>query len=798
MSATRPARLLLLASVPLALAASIRGAAVDQPPVTTPAAAPAPQPAYVGSDACQSCHEAEHAQWKRSLHVRMTKPIDEALVAGDFDATLEAGGRTYTMAVRDGRRVVAVARGAQPAESFDVHYTLGAGQFQGYLSRLPDGRIYVLPVFWSVADRRWIDWKQITPVPEGEHDLRQIWNVNCVNCHATNLEKNYDAATNTYRTAWTEMGLGCETCHGPGRPHVELMREWERDPATRPAYDASSRNRQLGSILRIFSPRSADRRQVFDTCAYCHGNKVNYFFGFAAGDRYEDFASPFLLSQPLPESDQQGEFWPDGRPSRFNRPQALMQSGCFDRSEITCTNCHVAHGSRNAHSLKVGVRDAMGAITAQSDALCTQCHTRLTVDSRQSTADSRQSRTDGGLSRSSSLSTVDRQLLTSLSEHTRHPDDSPGSRCVECHMSDVNWRLLIRRRDHTFAAPVPELTARYGIPNACTTCHDARTPEWAAGVMDRWYGDAERRQAAVRRADILYAAGAGEPAALPGLARLAVDRSESAVIRASAAEFIGRLAAGGMLPESSRGESQTQYEAARGQASRTGSAGAGLKPGSTKPGDTAPSPVVSAPPPEGAPRSAAPPGPAPDLVAPPSGAARLTPAIVNALIGAAADPEPVVRAAAVRALGAAGERRAMSPLAARLVDRVRVVRVNAADALLSLGVWSLDGHAGAALARALEEHAASLRTFSDQAGKQAALGWLDMNRGRTGEAARALDLARRIDPSDPRPLVYQGIMAARESRYDAAIRLWRDARQRDPQYPNIDRLIAEAEKRRRP
>ena len=56
-------------------------------------------------------------------------------------------------------------------------------------------------------------------------------------------------------------------------------------------------------------------------------------------------------------------------------------------------------------------------------------------------------------------------------------------------MSDVNWRLLTRRRDHTFAPPVPEMTAQYGVLNACTTCHDDKTPEWAVRAMDGWYGE---------------------------------------------------------------------------------------------------------------------------------------------------------------------------------------------------------------------------------------------------------------------------------------------------------------------
>ena len=106
-----------------------------------------------------------------------------------------------------------------------------------------------------------------------------------------------------------------------------------------------------------------------------------------------------------------------------------------------------------------------------------------------------------------------------LEAHTFHKPDSAGSRCISCHMSDVNWRLLIRRRDHTFQPPVPENTAQFGIPNACTTCHDDRSPEWAAKQMTEWWGDGERRAqgGVARRHDVSRrlgrcddAAGAGE------------------------------------------------------------------------------------------------------------------------------------------------------------------------------------------------------------------------------------------------------------------------------------------------
>lgn len=663
----RPTLLIVLASMAL---------------VTVAALAQAPAPVqdantYVGSGACQRCHEPEHESWRQSLHVQMTKPIAEARVVGDFSAgtTLRDHGRSYAMEHRGGKYVITVAKGGRPAEAFEVHYTLGARRFQGYLSTLPDGRIYVLPVFWHNEGKRWVDYEEITPIPEDtDHDLRQIWNVSCVNCHATNLVRNFDVATNTFKTTWTEMGIGCEACHGPGKAHIE-------DP----------------EHLKIFTMKKVPSRQIFDACGYCHGNKTNVFFGFKPGDRYDDYALPFLISDPIPANDPQGEFWPDGRPSRFNRPQALTLTGCFQKGEATCTSCHRMHGAENNHSLKIAIDAPGGGHTRESDALCTQCHSRAG---------------GAGGERSSERWTA----------HTHHAPESQGSRCINCHMSDVNWRLITRRLDHTFQPPVPEMTARYGVPSACTTCHEDKSPEWAATTMDAWYGNGQRRRAVVTMSDTMYRAGAGDAGALGDLVTLAVDRSRGALIRASAADFAGRLIA------------------------KSGHAG--------------------------------PPG------------------TVNALIGAANDAEPWVRIAAVRALGGIDkDPRVVSVLAAHLVDSSRVVRVSAAEALLNLGITKVDGAVGLALANAQDEWIASLRSFGDVASDHTTLGWLLAARGNTGEGAAELRDAITLDAADARPHVYLGVLAARAGRFNEALQLFKNARTLSPSYPNLNRLIEEAEKR---
>jgi predicted CXXCH cytochrome family protein len=652
----------------------------------------------------------------------MTKPIGEATVVGDFrEGTRFADhGRSYEFGRRDGRPVVKIAFGGRSPEAFPVDYTLGFKRYQGYLSTLPDGRMYVLPAFWHVENKRWLDWKELAPVPDGAHDLRQIWNVNCFNCHATNLEQGYDISRRKYETTWTEMGIGCEACHGPSREHVALMEAYKKDPTAKPPFD-----------IKTFSPRRSTPREVFDMCAYCHGNKTNVFTGFTPGRRYEDFALPFMLSTPIPDNDPQGEFWPDGRPNRFNRPQAVMQSGCFESGQLACTNCHAAHGSPNPFSLKVNINEGRNG-----DTLCTQCHS-----SRQPAAAGQQ---------------------FAAESHTFHKMDSAGSRCINCHMSDVNWRLLIRRRDHTYKPPVPELTSAYGIPNACTTCHDNRSPEWAARQMDAWWGDSARRQSEVAVANTMYRAGSGDTSVAAALASLAVDRSKNSFIRASAADYLSEFLigrGGSANPSHATQQSQTSFV-----------------------------PAPGAPPAPAAPIAPAAPGLAP-------AAPEATPAIINALIGAASDPEPAVRAAAVRGLGAVNDQqRVLSPLTARLIDPARVVRARAAEVLMAFGVSHLPDAAGLALIRAQEEYALSLRSFPDSAANHAALAWLEAQRGRLPEALAAADDALRVDPRFARPWVIKGVILARQEKYGAAVEAWKKARSLEPSYPNIDRLIAEAER----
>jgi hypothetical protein len=72
--------------------------------------------------------------------------------------------------------------------------------------------------------------------------------------------------------------------------------------------------------------------------------------------------------------------------------------------------------------------------------------------------------------------------------------------------------------------------------------------------MDVWWGDGERRNQNLLTADVMYRAGSGDTSVMPDLARMAVDRTQGALLRASAADYIAQ----NCWASSARGAMQSQ------------------------------------------------------------------------------------------------------------------------------------------------------------------------------------------------------------------------------------------------
>jgi hypothetical protein len=88
------------------------------------------------------------------------------------------------------------------------------------------------------------------------------------------------------------------------------------------------------------------------------------------------------------------------------------------------------------------------------------------------------------------------------------------------------------RADHSFRIPRPDLAAETGAPDACTTCHQDRDPDWAAAAIAGWYPDPKNRGPHYGQ---VLARGQSDPVAFSGdLGDLALSADQPGIVRATA------------------------------------------------------------------------------------------------------------------------------------------------------------------------------------------------------------------------------------------------------------------------
>ena len=55
---------------------------------------------------------------------------------------------------------------------------------------------------------------------------------NCQNCHGSQIAVRYDPQKRAYDTRYQSLTIDCESCHGPGKRHIEIASRNERRPLT--------------------------------------------------------------------------------------------------------------------------------------------------------------------------------------------------------------------------------------------------------------------------------------------------------------------------------------------------------------------------------------------------------------------------------------------------------------------------------------------------------------------------------------------------------------------------------------
>ena len=480
---------------------------------------------WAGSETCHTCHRDRYSSWHRTYHRTMTQEALPENVQGRFDGQRIQAWGMEVRPVRRGDRFFFdyyTPDGREPVASYQIERLVGSHRYQQYLTREEGegGTFYRLHILWHNEDQRWVHMNAAFLGPDEQHfDANvSVWNHNCIFCHNTGPQPgvvNYDelrtraasgqtvdsATEARYESDVAEMGIACESCHGPAATHVAKQSNW----LTRLSYTVT------GAVDdSMVLPTRLDQDRANMVCGQCHGQRLpvdsdmlRRFISegpvYRAGDDLFESVELVWPETPNPMTGHPDElfglrFWADRTPRlTAYEYQGMKQSKCHDDAELTCMTCHTMHS---------GDRHGMISDEARGNGPCLTCHMDLAED---------------------------------LEAHTFHPADSPGSNCYSCHMPEIVYGVMEVHRSHRIEVPDPAANAAAGRPNACNLCHLDQSVAWAENETARLWGRDARD---VVRAD-------GVASDVPdGVARLLAG---DPVERAVTATAIGRAVERGQL-----------------------------------------------------------------------------------------------------------------------------------------------------------------------------------------------------------------------------------------------------------
>lgn len=427
---------------------------------------------------CASCHVDQAAAFAKSNHAKAMAVADESTVRANFDgARFEHGGMLATFFTRAGKYFVRTEGPDGEQGEFQVKYTFAYEPLQQYLVDIGGGRLQALDIAWDTQKQEWF-WL-------GSGKLAK------------------PGTTYHWTGPFYRWNRTCIDCHSTD-PHANFQPETGEYKSTYVATSIGCQSCHGGGAKHVEWAEAGSSQSVANfglaptdqnVCKACHARRTKLLGGYAPGKAFLDHFSPDLLRSDL--------YFPDGQILDEVFEYGSFQQSKMARAGVVCLDCHKQHEA---------------TLKAEGNAVCTQCHTEV---------------------RPERFAKFDPSGSFDTPAHTHHPVNSDGALCANCHMPERTYMKVDPRRDHSFVIPRPDLSAAYGTPNACTTCHATETNAWAAETMDKWYGTLWRERPTV--AHDFAGAAQNDPTAIDALRSLVADREQAGIVKGSAIAEMARL-----------------------------------------------------------------------------------------------------------------------------------------------------------------------------------------------------------------------------------------------------------------
>lgn len=349
-----------------------------------------PTVAYTGSAACTvpGCHAEIGASYGHSPHgLSMTAanvPLHLGRAARPVTVHNPKNDRYYTVYTAGGELYQSVyaldGRGRRLYEAIHkIDYATG-GERTGYTYLFHIGRwIFQAPLSYYVPSGTW----ELSPgYAADDVGFTRVISTGCLLCHNGQPapEPGHEGMYRPVAFRFGELGVSCESCHGPGALHVREMQGHEGRVLAAGEVDTS-----------IVNPAKLPPRLADDICRECHqaGDAVvdvpgRTVMDFRPGEPLS--ATMEIVRRPIPEKDRaEANRLETAPPVRGSLEQPLWWknstmelSRCYTAShgKLTCMTCHATHhGGGTAAEQRAAYRAA-----------CLGCHTAVSCTVKQDDA----------------------------------------------------------------------------------------------------------------------------------------------------------------------------------------------------------------------------------------------------------------------------------------------------------------------------------------------------------------------------------------------------------------------------
>ena len=291
---------------------------------------------FVGSRQCASCHSEISAAYEKHPMANSISRVT-GLPKGSEEASQIIPGiqRRYEVVMQAGqmfhRDEMFDAEGQSIFDqSVRMDYVVGSGRRAfAYLTQQGE-LMFQSPLNWYSQAAKW----DLSPGyrPDDARRFRRRIADDCLSCHA-GLVAAVENATNRYQqSAFLEMSIGCEKCHGPGQPHIDFHMA-----KSEPTSDSG------GNSDPIVNPGRLDIVARESVCNQCHLQSAARIpryghseFDFRPGQKFEETWTAFDAGSDVSD---------DGRTRAVNHVQQMRDSRCYIASEaqLGCISCHDPH-----------------------------------------------------------------------------------------------------------------------------------------------------------------------------------------------------------------------------------------------------------------------------------------------------------------------------------------------------------------------------------------------------------------------------------------------------------------------